>query len=187
MQLKFMIMVFSITIITSGLTSVIVWWVLNQYQIKSEKGSQSNNVQDIVKAKEFQVIDGSGKKRIILGYKDGAARVEVLGSSGKAGAQLLVADTDTPALIIGDSEEEETGKIALMVEDKEWPTFLITDKYGMTKIALKIDIDDLPKLILAGKVNEMSHEPQAILFFKDGVIPKLKFSDSDYEVLWETP
>lgn len=187
MQLKILISVFVIALITSGFTTLIILKFLNKPDSAVGERAFKKEQTNVIKAKEFQVVDESGKERIILNFSDIGPRIALLDSDGNTGAQLLLTENDMPAFILGASEEDETGKIVMLVEDKERPAFLITDKTGQTKVAMKVEVDNLPQLILAGEMNEMSHEPQAILFFKDGVIPKLKFTDSNYDILWESP
>ncbi|MFL6237339.1 MAG: hypothetical protein ACJ76N_29710 [Thermoanaerobaculia bacterium] len=86
-------------------------------------------------AERFELVDGSGKTRAVLGITDLGPSFQLYDKSGKTRAGLLVGDRG-PALLLGDADEKL--RLSLRVDGKG-PAIELADAGGRKRISLDLE------------------------------------------------
>ena len=153
-------------------------------------------VEDVIRAKRFEVVDDEGRPRVIVGAQPTAAGLLLLDANGSTVAELAVSDehgavaltlydlrgqaratldldaNGAPNLALHDMAGE--ARVSLAVDEEESATVLdFTGPYGEARFSIEIDKEGLPSLAMM----DSKGEDRAILHVDRKGNPRLQFLD----------
>ena len=127
-------------------------------------------VEEVIRARRFEVVDGGGKVRAILGAQDESSGLMLLDDNGQSVAELAVSDelgsttlsmydlrgslrasidldhSGSPNLALYDLAGEL--RVSLGIADGNAPVLDVSGPYGEARMSLEVDEDGLPSFVL---------------------------------------
>ena len=126
--------------------------------------------EEVIRAKRFEVVDGEGRPRVVLGTQGQTAGLVLLDGNGQSVAELAVNDEmgsttlslydlrgsvrasldldpeGSPTLSLYDMAGEP--RLSLGVAEENTPVLDFTGPYGEARMSFEVDEDGLPNFVL---------------------------------------
>lgn len=136
---------------------------------------------NVVRAKEFVVVDEQGKMRAGLGISsDGKPKLHFYDSEGKTRIGLGVSRSGAPALAMIDAQERV--RFGFLVQPGGIPALTMADSQGRTRVGLVLHSNGSPGLVMTDY-----QEKQRIGLGVDRGTPLMQFNDAQGKTIWSAP
>lgn len=109
-----------------------------------------SDIQDVVKTREIQLVDGEGKARIRLGLDDSDNATMQFLDSHEIVRVKVGCETKGPASIALSDSDGEARVVAMVAENGSSYLFMY-DKQGVTRVQVETGSADITTVILGGK------------------------------------
>lgn len=109
-----------------------------------------DEVKEVVKAKEFQIVDDEGVARITIGLdKDGNSTMKFLDNNQKVRVSVGASKNGPASISLADSDGET--RVLSMVAESGSSYLFMYDRQGVTRVQVETGSADITTVILGGK------------------------------------
>ena len=109
--------------------------------------------EEVIRANRFEVVDGEGRPRVVLGTQGETAGLVLLDGNGESVAELAVGDeTGSTSLSLYDMRGSVRASLDLDPEGS--PTLSLYDMAGEPRLSLGVDEGNTPVIDLTGPYGE---------------------------------
>jgi hypothetical protein len=134
--------------------------------------------QDVLSVEALQIVDGEGRKRIVLDVSNGEARIRVFDEEGKARVKMIASDRQAGVVF---QDGDEVPRATLGAVDEHGPALALVDNSGLGGIMLHA-LHNRPHLDMKG---ENGQGRIMLALTEHG--PMLNLYDGEGSSLWSVP